>query len=881
MKHRDILAILNRGRISRHALARTDVSRVALSAEVQNNWMPRTLGSMSLRPGLRYRGEILGDGAYIPFQYSSDDQAILEMSAGVMRVWNDGFILHERDPVSTTIDNPDFTGSLANWTVADEAGAASTWEAGQLKMVGTGVASARLRQTNTVSGADQSVVHALRIDVTRGPVILRIGTTAGADDIFRQAVLRTGVHSIAFTPGTSPFTIEFSSSLEYATFVNSCDIEPGGVFTLPTPWADAEACKQLRWQQSSDVIFIACGDCQQRRIERRSDGSWSIVLYEVSDGPFLTENVTNTTITPSGLNGEISLTSSRSIFQAGHVGGLYRIESQGQLVSQSVAAVDVFTDPIRVTGVTVGRAFEIVMGGSFVGTVTLQRSIAEPGSWVSVAEWTAPVTTTYNDGLDNSIVYYRIGFTSWTSGTAFMSLEYAVGSITGIVRVTGYNSETSVDAIVLDHLGGTDATEVWAEGSWSDVQGWTDAPSIWEGRLWWSGEGQNYASVSDAFHSFDPDFEGDAGPINRRIGEGAVDRTNWMMPLQRLIVGTDGGEHSVRSTSFDEPVTPSNYNTKAPSSRGSAQVPAVTSDGRGYFVSRSERAVYELEYDPGKYAFQALNTTLLVPEIGDSHFVRLGVQQEPDTRIHAIRADGTAAILIRDEAENVMCWVELETNGGEIQDVCVLAGADEDKVYYRVKRVIDGNTVYYHEKIAKEENCRGGTLNRQADSFVIGSGTIDGLSHLEGETIVAWGDGADMGTFTVTGGAAVPAATAVSWVAGLPYTADYQSSKLAGETGLGLSLTQVTRINKIGLILADTHKDGLQYGPDFDNLDDLPNVEDGADVEADKVWEAYDEDMIEFPGDWSTDNRLCLRATAPRPCTVLAAVLNVDRQDHD
>jgi len=66
----------------------------------------------------------------------------------------------------------------------------------------------------------------------------------------------------------------------------------------------------------------------------------------------------------------------------------------------------------------------------------------------------------------------------------------------------------------------------------------------------------------------------------------------------------------------------------------------------------------------------------------------------------------------------------------------------------------------------------------------------------------------------------------------------------------------------------------LTYGPDFDNLDDLPAREDGADVDADQMWTAYDEEAFAFPGVWDTDSRVCLRATAPRPCTLLALVVD-------
>jgi hypothetical protein len=117
-----------------------------------------------------------------------------------------------------------------------------------------------------------------------------------------------------------------------------------------------------------------------------------------------------------------------------------------------------------------------------------------------------------------------------------------------------------------------------------------------------------------------------------------------------------------------------------------------------------------------------------------------------------------------------------------------------------------------------------------------------------------------------------------SWVAGLGYEARFQSAKLATSMQDGPTLTQRTRINKLGLLLAYTHPKGLEFGPDFDTMDPLPDIEDGAVVGSDAVWDDYDQDMIEFPGRWDTDNRLCLKAAAPRPATVLAAVINIDRQ---
>lgn len=880
MKTRDILAVFNRGRISSLALARSDVARVALSAEVQTNWMPRALGPMMLRPGLEYLGNSLDDGADIPFAYATEDTANLELTPSTLRVWSDGDNLVTRPSVSATVTNGDFTTNLTGWTDSDESGAASTWVSGAMQLLGTGINYAKRSQQITVT--ETGVKHALRITVTRGPVILRVGTTAGDDDVFRQAVLRTGTHSIAFIP-SADFYIEFSSRLNYPVLIDGCQIESSGVMTLPTPWADVDTCKAVRWAQSSDVVFIACDGYQQRRIERRDNDSWSIAVYDSSDGPFLTENTSRTTLAASAITGSVTLTASSPVFQSGHVGALFRVVSQGQLVSSSIATDNAWTNSIRVTGVGTGRKFTVSRTGTWVGTVTLQRSIGAEGAWADVTTYTGNGSISFDDGLDNSIVYYRLGFDTgdYTSGSATLSLNFDAGSITGVVRVVGYTSATSASAVVLTDLGGTDPTDSWSEGAWSDVQGWPSSVTLSEGRLWWHGQGRNYGSVSDAYTSFDPDYEGDAGPINRLAGEGAVGRINWGLSLQRLIVGADGGEYSVRSNSFDEPITPSNYNVKRPSTKGSAPVPAVDADGRGYFVGRSETAIYEARYDAQTYDFTSQNMTLLCPEVGEETFVRIAVQQFPDVRLHCVRADGTVGVLIHDPAEDVLAWVDVETEGF-VEDVQVLPARLEDQVYYRVRRTVNGATVRYRERWALETECRGGALSKIADSHITGTGAVSGLDHLEGETVVVWADGADMGSHVVSSGA-LPTLTGTfaTWCAGLGYQARYRSAKMTGQTQMGMALTQRSRINKIGMILAYTHAQGLSFGPSFDVLDDLPMVENGADVDADAVWQSYDEDMIEFPGDWDTDSRICLVANAPRPCTVLAAVMNVDKHDHD
>lgn len=880
-KSKNALLSFNRGLISRLGLSRIDLDRTALSAEEDVNWMPRVLGSMSLRPGLQYTGATKSNNKSktIPFVFSIDDTARIEVTTGVIRIWVDDALV-TRVAVTAAVTNGTFTSDVTGWTDSDEVGGTSQWQTGgYLALLGDGTAAAIRDQQVTVNQAGTQ--HALRVVVERGPVIFKVGSSSGGDQYVTEATLGTGTHSFVFTP-TGNFHIRFMSREKYTVLVDSVAVEAAGTLELPAPWVEADLSK-LRWQQSGSVIYVACSGYQQRVITRTGDGSWSITKYEPTDGPFRLINATPVTMTPSALSGDVTITASASFFRTGHAGSLLRIESVGQTVTQSISAENTFSSHIRVAGISGQRAFSVIISGTFTATVTLQYSVAEPGTWVDAASYTIPTSTSYNDGLDNQIIYYRIGVKSgnYTSGTISVSLLYSSGSIVGVCRLTSYTSATVMSAVVLTDFGATTASSDWWEGEWSDYRGWPSALVLHEGRLWDAGKDKILGTISDDFIGYDDEFEGDAGPISRNLGEGPVDNINWLLSLGRLIIGTESTSANIapvrmesntvlsaRSNSFDEPLTPTNFNIKY----------ANTS---GVYIDQSETKLMSIAYDLQSNDYRSNELTLLVPDLAEDHggFTALAVQKTPDPRIHGLFSDGTAAILVFDPLENVTCFVRLETDG-VVEDACVLPSTTEDNVYYTVRRTINGSTVRYHEKWAKVSECRGGTLNKQADSFVVYSGTatttITGLGHLEGKTVVVWGGGKDLGTKVVSSAQITGLSESVTdAIVGLSYEARFKSVKQSIASAMGVPLNESKRIDSIGLVLADTHKDGLYYGPDFTTMDPLPLEEDGATVASDYVWEEYDKDMITFPGEWTTDARVCLKATAPRPCTILSCAVSM------
>ncbi len=866
------LLTFNRGLISPLGLARTDLARTSLSAEQMTNWVPRVLGSMMLRPGLGYVGTIQGDYAprIIPFVFSATDTAIMEFTNAALRLWI-GDVLLTRPAVAATVANGSFETSLSSWVSADEVGASSIWAAGGfLALYGTG--TNRAIRTQQVTVTNPGVEHALRVDVTRGPVVFKVGSTSGGDDYIRVTTLDTGQHSLAFTP-TGNFHIWFGNALTRPVLISACTVEAAGVVSIPTPWT-FDKVASIRAEQSADVVFIACEGVQQRKIERRAARSWSVVAYEVDDGPFRIQNVSGLTLTPSALTGLITLTASRDLFRTTQVGSLWRITSKGQLVSANLSGGNQFTNTINVVGVGDRRAATVEITGTWVGSIVRQRSFdSADGPWEDVEPvyTTINKTETFNDGFNNSIIWYRFGFPSggYTSGTAFVTIHYAAGSIDGIVRTTGYISTTQMQASVIRPLGALTASDDWAEGAWSDFRGWPSAVAFHDGRLWWAGKSNLWGSVSDGFNSFDDAIEGDSGPISRSIGSGPVDRISWLLSAKRLFIGGDAAERVAQASTLDEVLTPTNLGMREASTLGSANVPAVRVDATGFFVQRGGARVYALTYDEGAASGIAKDVMVLAPEVGVPAVVRSAVQRLPDTRLHFVRTDGRVALLVYDQAEEVNCWVLVETDGA-VEDALVLPGVEEDRVYYAVRRTVNGIPVRHLERWALESEAVGGIVTKLSDAHGVYSGpavtTIPGLGHLEGRSVVVWAGGADLGTFTVSSGVVTLPTAVTSAVVGLPYIARFKSTKLS-------DISNVSRVSKVGLLLANTHARGLRYGPSFEELDALPLTEDYEDVPPDQIWGLYAQDSVEFPGRFTTDSRVCLEATSPRACTVLGVSL--------
>lgn len=887
-RERFFLFSLNGGTVSLLSMARTDLSRMRLTAEIASNTFARVIGPIQLRGGLGYLGSTKGDGEarQIPFIFSVDDVAKIELSNFAAR-----FIVDEveitRVAVATTITNGDFS-SGAGWTLTTTGGGVAdinTITVGALTLQ-TPVrgATTQASMSTAVAGGDQAKEHGLHLVVTAGSVRLRLGSTNGGQEVIAEQEYAEGVHSIAFTPNVATLYVQLSAKSESYVIVDSVQIESAGVLELVTPWAAADLFG-VRYDQSGDVIFTSHVEHNPYRIERRGNAqSWSTVKYKFLDGPWRGKTA-NVSLTPSVRLGNGTLTASAPFFEPTMAGALFELTHTQSVCDVSLAGNDVYTDSVRVSGKNEGstRAMTWSASGVFVGKYALQISYDDEETWQNYADYTAgAAATTLYLGIDGSVCHIRFGFQAgdYVSGTLNISMSTPGGGGTGVVRATQYTSATQMKYEVISRLHFTGATENWREGKYSDYRGWPSSVVLYDGRLWWGGRDQIAGSYSDDFTNFNADEEGDAAPIIRSIATGPVNKVQWMLGLARLIVGTSGAESVPRSSSFDEPMTATNFSIKDASTLGSADIQAVKVDRAGVFVQRSKNRSYVLAYSVEANDYTSSEVTRYNPTILSAGVKIMAVQRQPDTRIWYVLDDGTAVVLIYEPSEDVLSWSTFTTDGF-IEDIVCLPNVEADDVFMIVRRTINGVTKRYRERLAYDTQARGGVDNYVSDSYkivdVVASSTITGLGHLEGKSVVVWAasnallDAAgNPATFTVTGGQiVVPSAFTGRAVVGLAYEGMWKSTKLAYASQTGTAMSQKKTILEVAPILYSTHIRSVLFGQDFTKMQALPLVIKGVPKDFNTMLQEYDYDAFSLPGQWSNDARLCMKMRSPMPAVIL------------
>lgn len=292
------------GEVSPFLGGRQDLKSYYVSLALCENFICLPQGPLDRRGGTRYVAPAKSaafESWLIDFEFNDEQAYVLEFADQALR-----FFMNRRQisvPATTAapIVNGDFPADLSGWA------AASVAQSGGLAVFAAG---GLLEQTLTV---EAGVLHVLacRVDglVGRDSLVVRIGTAAHGSQVLADRTLTPGWHLLAFTPSAATVYLEFAQSAGTPKLdgVRLLDDEP---LELPTPYLAGEI-RSLGYDQSADVLYLCHGDHPPAKLERRGHTTWSLVLVDLLDGPYLPENAAATTLTPAAASGSgITITAS-------------------------------------------------------------------------------------------------------------------------------------------------------------------------------------------------------------------------------------------------------------------------------------------------------------------------------------------------------------------------------------------------------------------------------------------------------------------------------------------------------------------------------------------------------------------------------------------
>ncbi len=357
--------VFNGGEFGPLLVARSDFSKYNGALRKAENILPLAQGGARRRGCTRYVVEVKDSSAethLIPFQFSTTQAYMLEAGNLYFRFMrNQGVITAQNITASITGNNSTFDASIGNWDDQGLSGGTGsvTHDAtnDRLNLVSvatpaTNYGHAELEVTNSTA-----IEHIFRFQVIGAPgdtVKLRIGTASNGTQIINDQLVNVGYHSIAFTATAANFFLQFKQDTLAKTIqIDNCSLLDNVAVELTTPYTTAQV-PDLRWAQSADTLYICHSAHPVYKLLRFGHSSWSLEEVSFSDGPYLAENATETTINPGGTTGLANAWVASSIiginnnegFKSTDVGRLFRY-SDGTNIGYGVIVT--VTDTLNVS----------------------------------------------------------------------------------------------------------------------------------------------------------------------------------------------------------------------------------------------------------------------------------------------------------------------------------------------------------------------------------------------------------------------------------------------------------------------------------------------------------------------------------------------------
>ena len=456
----------------------------------------------------------------------------------------------------------------------------------------------------------------------------------------------------------------------------------------------------------------------------------------------------------------------------------------------------------------------------------------------------------------------------------------------GHLKITSVTSTTVVVGTVIVDLGITTPITDFALGSFSDTTGYPACVTFFEQRLVFAGTTAQpqtlFFSRSADYENFDDQYHetvADDDAIVYTIASNQVNAIRFLTATRTLIIGTAGGEFAVNGAGVGEAITPTNILINKQSNHGAANVDGIAVGNATLFLQRAKRKIRELAYNFDVDGYVAPDLTILAEHITESGITQMAYQEEPNSIVWCVRADGQLLGFTYQREQQVTAWHRhifggsFGSGNAVVESVEVLpTDNSEYQVWVIVKRTIDGATKRYVEYLHNQDfDETDDTSFNYLDSQLAYDGsattTISGLDHLEGEEVSILADGATHPNKTVSSGTITLDRSSTKVKVGLPYVSLLQTMRIDAGAQNGTSQSKTKRIYEITARLYESI--GIEIGPDLDNMERIPFRSSANAMNSGVNVFTGDKD-IEFRGNYETDGFIFVRQNQPLPLTVLS-----------
>lgn len=673
------------------------------------------------------------------------------------------------------------------------------------------------------------------------------------------------------------FNIEQAYILEFGDqyirfYLDNGQLQSGGSpYEIVSPYQssdleDADGFFQLVFVQSGDIVYFThrSETFPVYKLSRLAATNWTMTAVEFEGGPFedLDPDNTTTVYASAATGSSVTLTASGSIFASTDVGSLFLLENK-------LTETDTQWEP-----------------GKSISTNDIRKS---DGKWYLALNTatTGTITPTHTSGA----VY---------DGDTGVQWQYLHAGY-GWVKITGFTSATVVTADVLSRLpddvvGSGNATTRWAFGSWSATRGYPSHVLFFKERLTLiNGKSQRVRmSVTSDYENFsDRNLSGevvDDRAITVDIVGGQVNRIEWAISAEALLIGSAGGEHIVRELTSDRPLAPGNVTAVTVSEYGSSPCQPVRVGNSILFVQRSGRKIRELAFRPTGASvdgYASIDISVNAPHYfpRGTYITQMKFQQEPYSVVWILRNDGQL-FGCRYNANTQSVGFFRSPIGGDaiVESIEVIPSPaiDRDELWLIARRTINSSTTRYVEWMEYEWDEEQPVEDRfYVDSGATYSGaattTITGLGHLEGKTVDVLVDGAAHPQRTVSSGQITLARAGEKVQVGLPCPAKLQTMRINAGAADGTAQGKIGRINFLTIRFWQTL--GGKTGPNEANLDLIQFRQSGDPMDAPPPTFSGDKSNIAFNSGYELDNYIWYVNDQPLPATITAMMPQIQKQD--